>query len=140
MALSTIHTALMVKKTVEGTLKYVQLCCIKDYPDLGGAPTALETTTLCDTMQTFIEGVKSNDQLEFTANYTKDDYEDIVDLVGTEQQVAIYFGQDSSGDPDGHDGIFEFKAMLNVRVSGKGVDEVREMVITATPTTEISFS
>ena len=49
-----------------GTAGVARVACIKDYPDMGGTPEAIETTTLCDEMQTFIEGIKSNEQLAFT--------------------------------------------------------------------------
>ena len=138
MALSTIHTALMHGTTSSGTTTYSQLCCIKDYPDLGGTPSALETTTLCDEMQTFVEGVKSNEQLEFTANYTESDYDAIVALAGGNEKFAIWFGAGTGGTPDGHDGKFKFEGQISVRISGKGVDEVREMVIMITPSTAIT--
>ncbi len=34
----------------------------------------LETTTLSDKMQTYIPGIQSLDSLEFTANYTLEEY------------------------------------------------------------------
>ena len=71
MAISTYKIFLMMKKDAS----YEKLIDIKDFPDLGGAPEMLETTTLSDKMQTYIPGIQSLDALEFTANYTKDDFE-----------------------------------------------------------------
>ena len=48
MAISTYKVFLM-KKTTDA---YEKLIDIKDFPDLGGAPEMLETTTLSDRMQT----------------------------------------------------------------------------------------
>jgi hypothetical protein len=108
---------------------YTQLCCIKDFPDLSTKvePDQIETTTLCDEYHEFIDGLKNyGDDLEFTANYVKADYDTINALSGT-QQFAIYF---NSGDSfDGDNGKFYFGGEVSARVSGTGVGEVIEMVI-----------
>ena len=70
MAISTYGIYLMHKVSDA----YAKLIDIKDFPDLGGAPEMLETTTLSDSMQTYIPGIQSLDGLEFTANYTKSDF------------------------------------------------------------------
>ena len=65
MAISTYKVFLM--KSTDGTT-YEKLIDIKDFPDLGGAPEMLETTTLTDGMQTYIPGIQSLDAMEFNAN------------------------------------------------------------------------
>lgn len=70
MAINTYKVFLMQK--VEST--YEKLIDIKDFPDLGGAPEMLETTTLSDKMQTYIPGIQNIDALEFSSNYTLADY------------------------------------------------------------------
>lgn len=132
---STIHSALMYKNGAS----YTKLVCIKDYPDLGGTPSAIECTTLCDEQQRFVEGVKSGEQLSFTANYTASDYSAILALAGATHEFALWFGADAQGSPDGHDGKFSFSGTVSVSLVGKGVDEVREMTIAITPSTAISF-
>jgi hypothetical protein len=128
MAISTFGIQLMHKGT--GTT-YTKLVDIKDFPDLGGAPEMLETTTLSDSMQTYIPGIQSSDALEFTANYTKADYDKLVELAD-EADYAVYFGT------DGTDGKFYFKGYLSVRVNGGGVNEVVGMTISIAPSTPIS--
>lgn len=128
MAISTYGVTLMTKGT--GTT-YTKLVDIKDFPDLGGAPEMLETTTLSDKMQTYIPGIQGSDALEFTANYVKADYEKIVALT-TEQSFAIYFGK------DGAEGKFYFKGYASVRVNGGGVNEVVGMTISIAPSTAIT--
>ena len=59
-----------------------KLIDIKEFPDLGGDPDMLETTTLSDKMQTFIAGIQSMDGLSFTANYTLTDYKALKALEG----------------------------------------------------------
>lgn len=137
MAISTYKVFLMMKDTSA----YKKLVDIKDFPDLGGAPEMLETTTLSDKMQTYIPGIQSLDALEFTANYTKEDFAKLKALEGQEKEFAVWFGgAESSGTmtPDGSDGKFEFKGQLSVFPVGGGVNEVVDMTITIAPSTPIT--
>ena len=52
----------------------------------------LETTTLSDSMQTYIPGIQSLEALEFTANYTKEDYTALKQLEGVPTDFAVWFG------------------------------------------------
>lgn len=140
MAISTYKVFLMKKG--EGNT-YTKLIDIKDFPDLGGSPELLETTTLSDKMQTYIPGIQSNDALEFTANYTKTDYTTLSALADTETDYAVWFGgTESEGvvTPDGSNGKFSFKGNLSVHVNGGGVNEVVDMTITIVPSTIITAS
>lgn len=130
-AYSTINTVLKYGASAQAL---TQLCKIKSYPDLGGAPEQLETTDLEDTMQTFVEGVQSLDSMEFTANYTPTAYDSVVASAGTPGYYSIEFGD------SGSQGIFNWQGTHSVRVSGGDVNAVREMVITCTPSTTITKS
>ena len=141
MAISTYKIFLMKKGSSGDT--YEKLVDIKDFPDLGGPPEMLETTTLSDGAQTYIPGIQILDSLEFTANYTKDDYSTLKALEGTETEFAVWFGGTVSGGtatPTGSDGKFEFSGQLSVFPVGGGVNEVVDMTITIAPSTVISFS
>lgn len=127
-AVSTINTVL---KAGAAKASLAQLCKIKSYPDLGGTPEQLETTDLEDSTQTFVDGVQSVDTMEFTANYTKESYESVLESVGTEQKYQLEFGN------AGADGIFSWTGTHSVRVTGGEVNGVREMVITCTPSSKI---
>ena len=133
MAISTYGVYLMKK----GSSGYSKLIDIKDFPDLGGAPEMLETTTLSDGMQTYIEGIQSADALEFTANYTLSEYTTLVGLKGTETTFAIYFGTATDKTPATTNGAFYFKGYLSVRVNGGGVNEVVSMTISIAPSSAI---
>ena len=138
MASSTYKTFLMKK----GSSNYEKLVDIKDFPDIGGAPEMIETTTLSDSMQTYIEGIMSSDAMEFTINYDLDTYSELLALKGTETEFAIWFGgTESNGTvtPDGSEGKFNFKGYLSVRVLGKGVNEVKEATISIAPSTPITL-
>lgn len=137
MAISTYKVFLMKKGTGNAYEKVVD---IKDFPDLGGAPEMLETTTLSDSMQTYIPGIQSLDAMEFTANYTKADYTTLKALEGQANEYSVWFGGTESGGvltPTGSDGKFNFTGMLSVFVVGGGVNEVVDMTITIAPSTPI---
>lgn len=138
MAISTYKIFLMMKKDTS----YEKLIDIKDFPDLGGSPEMLETTTLSDKMQTYIPGIQSLDALEFTANYTKEDYTKLKALEGKETDFAVWFGGTEEGStltPTGTDGKFEFKGQLSAYPVGGGVNEVVDMSITIAPSTPITM-
>ena len=144
MASSTYKTFLMKGAAgTDGKVSYTKLVDIKDFPDLGGAPEMLETTTLSDSMQTYVEGIMGSDALEFTINYDKTNYSTLVALKGTETPYAVWFGGTESNGvvtPDGSDGKFEFKGYLSVRVVGKGVNEVKEAIVSIAPSTPITLA
>lgn len=141
MARSTYKTFLM-KKGGTGSA-YEKLIDIKDYPDLGGAPEMLETTTLSDRMQTNIPGIQSLDALEFTANYTAEDYAKLKALEGVENGYAVWFGGTETDDgtvtPTGSEGKFSFDGALSVYVAGGGVNEVSDMKISIAAASVIVF-
>lgn len=141
MAISTYKIFLMKKASTGDT--YEKVIDIKDFPDLGGAPEMLETTTLSDKMQTYIPGIQSLDALEFTANYTKGDFTKLKDLEGKEESYAVWFGGTESDGvltPTGSDGKFEFKGQLSAFPVGGGVNEVVDMTVTIAPSTPITVA
>lgn len=138
MAISTYKVFLMKKDTST----YAKVIDIKEFPDLGGAPEMLETTTLSDKMQTYIPGIQSLDSLEFTANYTLEDYKKLKEMEGQQNDFAVWFGGTEAGDvvtPTGDMGKFKFKGALSVYANGGGTNEVVEMTITIAPSTVISL-
>lgn len=139
MAISTYKVFLMKKDSST----YQKLVDIKEFPDLGGEPEMLETTTLSDNMQTYIAGIQSLDGLTFTANYDMTDFQKLKALEGKEEEYAVWFG--GTGDvgsvtPDGSNGKFSFKGQLSVFPVGGGVNEVVDMSISIAPSTPITFA
>lgn len=138
MAISTYKVFLMVKNESA----YEKLIDIKEFPDLGGEPELLETTTLSDKMQTYIAGIQSMGGLSFTSNYTKDDFSKLKKMEGQKKSFAVWFGGTESGStltPTGSDGKFSFDGELSVYPVGAGVNEVVDMNITIAPSTPIEF-
>ena len=130
MAISTYGVQLMYKKADA----YEKLIDIKDFPDLGGAPEMLETTTLSDNMQTYIPGIQSLDALEFNANYTLEDFKKIKAMEGTETEFAVWFGA------EGVNGKYEFKGQISAFPTGGGVNEVVGLTISIAPSTPIALA
>lgn len=138
MAISTYKIFLMQKESAT----WKKVVDIKEFPDLGGAPEMLETTTLSDKMQTYIPGIQSLDSLEFSANYTLVDYKALKAMGGTEKEYAVWFGGTESGDtvtPTGENGKFKFKGALSVYANGGGTNEVVGMTINIAPSTAITM-
>lgn len=146
MAISTYKVFLM--HSADNGASYSKLIDIKDFPDLGGDPEQLETTTLSDKMNTYIPGIQSLDALEFTANYTMADF---ARLKGMEEDeygskidhyFAIWFGGVGEGStltPNGNDGKFKFRGKLSSYPTGGGVNEVVDLKISISPSTVIDF-
>ena len=140
MAISTYKIFLMKKGTGE---TYEMLIDIKSVPDLGGEPEMLETTTLSDSMQTYIAGIQSLDALAFDCNYTKEDYVKLKALEGKTESYAVWFGgTEESGKltPTGEHGKFNFDGQLSAYPVGGGVNEVVGMTVSIAPSTPITFA
>lgn len=121
---------------------YSKLIDIKEFPDLGGDPEMLETTTLSDKMQTYIAGIQSLDALAFTANYTLADYKSLQELSGKTESYAVWFGgteSDGTLTPTGSDGKFKFDGQLTCYPTGGGVNEVVNLNISIAPSTPIEL-
>lgn len=117
MALSSFNTKLTI-----GDKDYV----IKDFPSILGQRSALETTTLSDDAQTFIQGIRQQiDSFPFLANYDATVYDEINKLTG-EQECKLTFS-DGSG--------YSWSGYVSASVNEGSVDAVLEMTINVTPST-----
>lgn len=130
MATSTANTILKFSTTQTGT--YSKLIDIIDFPDLGGEPEKLDTTTLTATkFKTNILGLMDLPTLSFSANYEKADLATITALAGDELWFHLEFGD------SGADGKFEWKGQVMAYVTGGGVNEVRKLKVICSAETEI---
>ncbi len=127
MAINTHGVTLKWGATMAAADKKID---IKDFPDLGGAPEMLETTTFNDKSQTYIKGIQSLGALEFTTNYTKQDYNNVAEDNNTELFYILEFGL------NGLEGAFYWKGKHTAYVVGAGVNAVTEMKITIAPSTK----
>ena len=142
MAAKSTYMSYLMYKATSGA-EWSKLCDVKNYPNLGGEPERLETTTQSDSAQTFCPGIQQLDSFTYTANYDPTVFGTLKALEGTEYAFAEWFGGTESNGvvtPDGSDGKTSFNGFLNVYITGKGVNEVREMEITISTTTVPTFS
>ena len=98
------------------------------------APDTIETTDLEDTTQTFVAGVQSVDQLEFTANFTPSAFTSLKANENTDGFFELDFGQ------NGSEGKFTWQGTYSAFVTGGDVNAVRECTIVVTPSTAITYS
>lgn len=139
IAISTYQTYLMVKTSTNGT--YAKVIDIKDYPDMIGTPNMLDATTLSNSQEIQIAGIKrAGDGMQFTANYTLANYSAVKALEGHQYNYALWLGGTSVGVPDGHNGKFEWTGDVTAGFPGKGVDEVQDMTIVASPSTDVVWA
>ena len=131
MAISTYPITLKYDSSANATPSWDDVCDVKDFPDLGGAPDMLETTTLSDSAKSYIAGIQDQQALEFTANYDEDDMDAIALLTGT-QDFQLWFGT------NGASGKFAFSGTISTYVVGAGVNEVVDMKIVIVPSTPIT--
>ena len=131
MAINTSNTILSYKTSSES--EFSKLCDIVNYPDMGSAPSKLDSTTLtATTMKTSILGLQEAPDITFEANYEKTSYTQIKALKGQQLTFQLAFGE------DGADGKFTWNGTVEVYVTGGGVDEVRKMNIVCSVESEIT--
>lgn len=99
---------------------------IKDFPSLLGKRNALETTTLSDDAQCFIQGIRSqSESFDFTANYDPTVYAALNELTAI-QKCSLEFS-DGSG--------FTWDGYISASVNEGSVDAVLEMTVSIVPAT-----
>ncbi len=131
MAISTYPVSLKYDSSANETPNWTDVCDIKDFPDLGGSPDLLETTTMSDSAKTYIAGIKDQQAIEFTANYDEDVMAAIALLTGT-KKFQLWFGA------AGASGKFAWSGTISTYVVGAGVNEVVDMKIIIVPSTPIT--
>lgn len=127
-AISTFGIQLLCGDSAEAL---AELCRIKDYPDLIGAPNTIDVTDLQDDQQTFIPGIKTSDTLAFTANYTKESYDAVEALADQPKYYALRLS-DGSG--------WTWQGEHTLGVPGHGVDEPVEFTINCTNSSPVKRS
>lgn len=133
MAISTAKTYLMYKGKSGTPASFELLCPITNYPDMGSAPSKLDTTDLsAEKFKTSILGLQEAPDLTFEANYDKTLFAKINALAGKTYTFELQFGA------EGAEGKFDWDGQCIVYATGGGVDEVRKMTIVVSAETEIT--
>ena len=136
MASSTYKSFLMV----EDDATYTKVIDIKDYPDLGGEPEMVESTTLSDGTVTNEPGIERAEAMPFTANYDETTFDEVLAHAGTKKNYSVWFGgteEDGVVTPSGDEGKFNFTGKLSAYVAGGGVNAIREIKITIARSSKI---
>lgn len=128
MATSSFNSKLMNKAETGDT--WEQVCPIKGIPQIGGEPEQIETTTLDDPIQTFIDGIQKQESMSMVNNYDLTEYKKIKAMEGKELDLSIWLGNDGLGGQ----GKFTGKGKLGVYVNDADVNAVVNMTIVLTPT------
>ena len=129
MAFTSYNSKLMYK-TTSGSSDWTQLCAIKGIPQIGGEPEQVETTTLDDSVQTYIDGIQSQEAMNFVINADKEVRATLKTLKGKQQDLSIWLGNDGLGS----EGKFTGKGRINYYINEADVNAVVEMTIVITPT------
>ena len=99
---------------------------IKDFPSILGQRSALETTTLSDDAQTFIQGIRQqSESFAFLANYDATHYSTL-NAITAPTECALEFSDGSK---------YTWEGYVSVSVNEGSVDAVLEMTISVTPST-----
>lgn len=115
MAISSFNTKLTI-----GGKEYP----IKDFPELLGARSALETTDLSSDAQTFIPGIRQqSESFDFLANYEATQYAELNAMSGA-QECKLTFSDGSN---------FTWNGAVSARMNEGSVDAVLEMTISVVP-------
>ncbi len=117
MAISSYNTKLKI-----GSASYD----IKDFPEILGQRSALETTTLSDDAQTYIQGIRqTSENFPFLMNYDATQFDTLNKLTGV-QECELTFSDGSK---------FTWSGYVSVSINEGSVDAVLEMTVYVSPST-----
>lgn len=117
MAISSYNTKLKI-----GSASYD----IKDFPEILGQRSALETTTLSDDAQTYIQGIRqTSENFPFLMNYDATQFDTLNKLTGV-QECELTFSDGSK---------FSWSGYVSVSINEGSVDAVLEMTVYVSPST-----
>jgi len=132
MAINTSNTILKSSATEVGA--FTKLLDIVSYPDLGSAPSTLDSTTLTNAqIKTSILGLQEAPDLTFEGLYTLAEYTSLKALEGDLLWFNLELGD------TGEDGIFVWSGKISVYTNAGAVDEIRKMTVVTSAETEIKL-
>lgn len=140
MPISTSNTHLYYSKT--GT--WTEVAPIKTVPAMFGEPETLETTTLSDSAQTYIQGIKKVDgNLQFGMNYDGAVVDSIIAMKGTSYTwLLVVGGTVTAGTTPAlstdNKGAFTWAGTCDVGISEAKVNAVYESTLYVSPSTPIT--
>lgn len=117
--------------TASSSLK--ELCKIKTYPQLNGEREQIESTDLTDEAQTFVPGVQSVENMQFTANFTTASYQSLKTSALKDGFFELDFGGNAGAKAT-------WEGQYDVYVNEGEVNGLIEMTITVYPSTVVTIS
>ncbi len=127
---NTIGTILKFGTTANSL---AELCKIKTYPQLNGEREQIESTDLTDTAQTFVPGVQSVENMQFTANFTTTAYTSLKTNALTDGYFELDFGGNAGAKAT-------WEGQYDVYVNEGEVNGLIEMTITVYPSTVVTIA
>lgn len=106
---------------------------IKDFPDLGGEPEMVETTTLKSDIQTYVLGVQAQDSLEFTLNYDETVYTSLKAIEDSDNDYTLNMGDGAV------EGSFSWSGAHSIYLVGAGVNAPLELKLVCVPATAVEI-
>ena len=110
-----------------------ELCKIKTFPQLNGEREQIESTDLTDTAQTFVPGVQSVENIQFTANFTTTAYTSLKTNALTDGFFELDFGGNAGAKAT-------WEGQYDVYVNEGEVNGLIEMTITVYPSTVVTIA
>lgn len=104
--------------------EYKLMIDAKTMPSPTSAPNTVESTTLEDSSQRFETGIKTSDIKEFTGNYEKDIFEELLKVEGKKCDIIQLWGTDGVGGSAKSAYVGQITPTIN---DVGGVDEIVEM-------------
>lgn len=110
-----------------------ELCKIKTFPQLNGEREQIESTDLTDSAQTFVPGVQSVENMQFTANFTTSAYTSLKANALTDGFFELDFGGNAGAKAT-------WEGQYDVYVNEGEVNGLIEMTISVYPSTIVTVA
>lgn len=115
---------------------YIKVADITDFPELIGDMEEIESTTMSDTQRTYEAGLQTTPTEGFTAQFSREKYEALQDLIETNGRNAKYrfcllFSDSQS--------VFDWVGSINVGVGAGSINEIVSMPIQSTFATGVKL-
>ena len=110
-----------------------ELCKIKTFPQLNGEREQIESTDLTDSAQTFVPGVQSVENMQFTANFTTTAYTSLKTNALTDGYFELDFGGNAGAKAT-------WEGQYDVYVNEGEVNGLIEMTISVYPSTVVTIA
>lgn len=110
-----------------------ELCKIKTFPQLNGEREQIESTDLTDSAQTFVPGVQSVENMQFTANFTTTAYTSLKANALTDGYFELDFGGNAGAKAT-------WEGQYDVYVNEGEVNGLIEMTISVYPSTIVTVA